>query len=260
MVAAIPFFSPRCAYVMTPTDASSPTADLQAAHDLIERRTVLQQWLARLEELQPEAPGHVAERVRNDYRDRLRSVTEQLGEHRDAIRADLDARLGRLEEARASLTGASDEREEARLRHRIGEIDDQRWAEREPELERALADAERSASEVEEEVVRLRELLLAVEGPEPEPPIGGEFEDATLEGGAYEAPPEDGEDLAFLEELDRAIAASMADAAGPSTGGSSEADSLRAPGAAPSTLFCRECGSENDAQAWYCEICGSELA
>lgn len=254
---------------MTPTDASPPTADLRAAHDLIEQRAVLQQWLARLEELQSETPGHVAERVRNDYRDRLRSVTEQLGEHRDAIRADLDARLGRLEEARASLTGASDEREEARLRHRIGEIDDQRWAEREPELERALAEAERSAAEVEEEVARLRELLLAVEGPEPEPrsavqaaePTGGEFEDATLEGGDYDPPADAGEDLAFLEELDRAIAASMADAASPSAGGSSEeADSLRAPGVSPSTVFCRECGSENDAQAWYCEICGSELA
>jgi hypothetical protein len=81
------------------------------------------------------------------------------------------------------------------------------------------------------------------------------------------------DDLAFLEELDRAIsggaqrsaasppAAEPAAPAAEFTGGSGDGFS---PAGAPArksgeALLCKECGAINEPQAWYCEICGSEL-
>jgi|GEM_PF-1470708 len=104
--------------------------------------------------------------------------------------------------------------------------------------------------------------------------------DAPASGGAA-TPAADlaADDLAFLEELDRAISGGAqrgpggaASAAG--LGGGFEGGSGGGPGVSPPTpaegtqeqprkrgeaLLCKECGAINEPQAWYCEICGSEL-
>ncbi|MBW3572400.1 MAG: zinc finger Ran-binding domain-containing protein, partial [Gemmatimonadetes bacterium] len=74
------------------------------------------------------------------------------------------------------------------------------------------------------------------------------------------------DDLAFLEELDRAIGSgpgstgrapkqppSAEPAAPPPAAASSGA------GARAEPLLCKECGAINEPHSWYCEICGSEL-
>jgi hypothetical protein len=69
------------------------------------------------------------------------------------------------------------------------------------------------------------------------------------------------DDLAFLEELDRAISSSPAPgnppAAQPSAGGATPGVGGKGVKAEP--LLCKECGAINEPHAWYCEICGSEL-
>jgi hypothetical protein len=74
------------------------------------------------------------------------------------------------------------------------------------------------------------------------------------------------DDLAFLEELDRAISSSPAPAPAPAAAPSApEGPGAAPPAAAPGTgakaepLLCKECGAINEPHAWYCEICGSEL-
>jgi hypothetical protein len=120
------------------------------------------------------------------------------------------------------------------------------------------------------------------------PPAEGEDELAFLENldapaPAADAPPAAGladDDLAFLEELDRAISggtqrpaasatpAAPADAgslAGRFVGGSGDdpgeppADATEDQPKRGEALLCKECGAINEPQAWYCEICGSEL-
>jgi hypothetical protein len=63
----------------------------------------------------------------------------------------------------------------------------------------------------------------------------------------------EGEDLDFLRDLDRAL----------STGsGAGKAPPASTPPPAQGSserLSCPECGASNDARAWYCEICGTEL-
>jgi len=114
-------------------------------------------------------------------------------------------------------------------------------------------------------------------------PAEGEDELAFLENLDTPAPEADAapaadlaeDDLAFLEELDRAIsggaqrpAAPAADAgslAGSFAGGSGEgpgeppADATEDQPKRGEALLCKECGAINEPQAWYCEICGSEL-
>ena len=74
------------------------------------------------------------------------------------------------------------------------------------------------------------------------------------------------DDLAFLEELDRAIGSSPAPAGGSRTPTPPPAQPTGGtPPAAPSggtraePLLCKECGAINEPHSWYCEICGSEL-
>jgi len=83
------------------------------------------------------------------------------------------------------------------------------------------------------------------------------------------------DDLAFLEELDRAISGGSGSqrAAQPAAGGLGNGfqggSGASLSGAGESTqeqprkrgeaLLCKECGAINEPQAWYCEICGSEL-
>ncbi|HEV2148128.1 MAG TPA: Ran-binding zinc finger domain-containing protein [Longimicrobiaceae bacterium] len=326
----------------TPLSTEAPTA----VETLTAQRSRLQEWLGRLGEVGSDVPPHVAERVRRDYEDRLRDVTQQLSEHLDALTGELDDRRTELDDAEARRAGAQDDLQEARLRHLIGEVEDGDWEARRPELESAVADAEAEAARVRGEVDRLEALLrdvgaseaaaapaadAAQEEPaaeaareaEPEPfgepewareapglPPRDTSDDTIPEftphagsygangGGAAEGSAHDdldvdlswledveqvsatsvdlspaagaapaaadtsADDLAFLAELDRAIAHSThpeqgaAPAASSSVGGTDDRtlDPDRA-----GMLLCKECGAINEPQLWYCEICGSEL-
>jgi hypothetical protein len=151
----------------TPLSTDAPSA----VETLTLQRTRIQDWLARLSDVGSEVPPHVTERVRRDYEDRLRDVTRQLAEHRDALSAELDDRRGELEDADALRAAAQDDLQEARLRHMIGEVEEGDWDERRPRLESALADAEADAARVRGEVERLESLLRDVgDGDEPPAP------------------------------------------------------------------------------------------
>jgi hypothetical protein len=337
----------------------------------------------------------VTERVRADYQDRLRRVTEDLSAHGEEIRRALDEVRGQLGEAEERRGHAADALEETRLRHLIGELDEGAWDQARQPLEAESAAAEQAVERARAEVERLSSLSAEIEAgsrqaepePEPEPaataraeaapeaepqaeepapaaepeeddsePLSGEdlaawiseveaevtttvpkpppaSDETTAEGwdpfpsefGGGQASPatqpgdaeqelpwldsleqstpaaqEEGDDLAFLdnletgapaeqaapaadlaeddlaflEELDRAISGGSARAAAPQppaptlggdySGGSGDAigpsaaegEGERKQGEA---LLCKECGAINEPQAWYCEICGSEL-
>lgn len=253
----------------------TPLADTpDEIRELLQQRDRVREWLDRLRSVDTDVPGRIAERVRADYTARLERLTEDLGRHAAA----LEQQLAELREAQQRAEDAAAEAEdallEARLRHQLGEITPEQWEERQPGLEQATRDAEAGMERARAAAGSLAELVGEIgagqrlpeppEPPEPspvedipwlaveEPPTREDFallggmEDATVE----EAPAPEA-DMAFLEELDRAIAASTR------SGGRAEAP--EAEGSAPPVVACRECGSANDAQAWYCEICGSEL-
>lgn len=68
------------------------------------------------------------------------------------------------------------------------------------------------------------------------------------------------DDLAFLEELDRAIGGPSSAGRGGSRTPPPATPAAAASGAARAEpLLCKECGAINEPHSWYCEICGSEL-
>jgi ribosomal protein L40E len=319
---------------------TAPNPTHAATRSLVDQRAQLQGWLDRLESHGAEMPDHVVQRVREDYLQRLQRVTEELGQHLGVLRQDLERTSEELAAADARHTAATDSLAELRLRHLIGELTDEEWSRRRPELERGQADADAARESLAAEADRLRELVASVEAAAPagrdeeddpgraqrdemgyvdstlsgEPDARADDLDATVDGifagwsvepgddgeelpwleveaaadpGASapgpEAEPFDeleflrdvastepgtgkdaetepvadaGDDIAFLEELDRAIAASSPPAA--REGGEPAAEAADAQ-PAKATLVCKECGATNDTRAWYCEICGMEL-
>jgi hypothetical protein len=77
--------------------------------DLIRQREQLGAWIARLDEVGPNASSRVAERVRADYAERLRRVNDALSSHRDEIEADLARFRAALAEAEELRARAADE-------------------------------------------------------------------------------------------------------------------------------------------------------
>jgi len=237
--------------------------------ELLEKRNRILAWLARLEEEEDPEIRRVAERVRADYRQRLQAVVEDLAVHLDSLRAELEGARERSASAEALHVEAEDALLEAKLRHRIGELDDGEWESRRGSLEEAVATAAGEREEAAAEASRLEEVLAQIDSdapsspPPPPPPV----EETVVEEEVWvvEAPPEpesvDGaeDDLAFLEELDRAIAAS-AEPADPESEEEEPGEGEPPAETRPRKgMKCLECGYTNDVTAWYCGVCGVEL-
>jgi hypothetical protein len=126
--------------------------------DLIRLREQLTGWIAKLDEVGPQASSRVAERVRADYAERLRRVNEDLAAHRGEIEADLARFRAALAEAEELRGRAADELDELSLRHLIGELDEASWNEARPDLERRVSDADDAVARARAEVEHLQQL------------------------------------------------------------------------------------------------------
>lgn len=148
---------------MDTSSSPLPEETRDAARALIEQRATLEEWLARLSETSQSVPAHVVDRVREDYTERLRRVTEELGAHQGAIRQDVETLRERLAEAEARRSDATDRLEELRLRHLIGEVDDAAWDEQRPPLEAEVEQAEEVRGSLGAELEQIETLLSDVE-------------------------------------------------------------------------------------------------
>lgn len=242
----------RIARGQEPDSGNSGGADLSAVRELLAQRARITEWLGRLDEASISNP-RAAERVREDYRQRLGSLMAELADHREAL-GEQRRRLARsLAEAESAEQAARDELDEAELRYRIGEIEGSAWEEKRSSLEAAAAAATAAVAEARDEASRLDDVLESIEGGLDTVPSPGDESvpaEAVLgardgsEAGATQEDkghPEPETRSGFLEELDRAIEGS--------------AETRPRAGAK-----CPECGYTNDFDAWYCGVCGVDLA
>lgn len=157
---------------------------------LLKDREKYESWLGRLEARRGEASSRAYERVRGDYQQRLDDVLRRLKSHSESIRgklADLAQQKARLEKERS---GRTEELDEARLRHLVGEYgDDRDWQELEGRLQGALNETETRIDEVQGEVRRLEEIIGLVERPV-EKPARPTHVEAPTERARVEKPPE----------------------------------------------------------------------
>lgn len=252
--------------------------------ELLIQQAQLQSWLGNLDEHSADVPARVAARVRGDYQARLDGVVERLAGHQDAIRADLDRLRDELRAAEQRHEETGDELEEYRLRHRIGELDDDAWGERRADLEAQVEVAAAAEAAARGEVRRLEELLEQFEpAPEPDPePVSDGAAEAELAAPSAEPEPDPAlpaaeaepdpprfawetepqrtapeDDLDFLTGLDRAISTPVTPPVG--VGDASDAGETEETRPRPGAK-CPECGYTNDSTAWYCGVCGVDLA
>lgn len=230
---------------------------------LLQTQAQLQEWLDRLDQQSAVVSERVVARVRADYQQRLQHVLEELRSHVEGLQSEHAAAREAVAEAERELSDAADQLDEARLRNAIGELNGAEWETRRARLEEAVADATERRDSLRVEMERLDEILAQVHFPAPaeEPPApraseeepepwAGPDDEETMEAPPAPAPRAAslGDGLAFLQELDRA----MAD-------GEEEVSEDAAPRPRAGTK-CAECGYTNDADAWYCGVCGIDLA
>ncbi len=140
---------------------------------LLEQRRLFQDWLTKLEGGVGETmPGHVVERVRNDYRTRLTAVMEELTEHDDAIRQALADAQGRHDGLEHQQQSAKDELAEARLRKQVGELGDAEFKELNARLKNTIDDAAKDLAASLRDIERYEEIIDLIAGEEeaPAPP------------------------------------------------------------------------------------------
>lgn len=294
---------------MKSKSSGSQSEKTESVDELLEQRATLEGWLARVDDCSTEVEERVAERVRADYEARLEATLEQLRTHTESLSRDLENARERLAAAEKTAAAASETLQEGGLRYRIGEISEAEWEKRRVPLDKAVkeADDERLAARLE--VTRLTEIVedvghaptpsevpepeLAwltdpdevtqvqeiVESPEPVVAIEPENDAEADDADADEDVEEEGDELAFLEQLDRVFDDGAPDEGDPAEEPESEETTqesdivLETAEGEPVTdddvpsedtepvpgIKCPSCGYTNEATAWYCEVCGVDL-
>ena len=107
---------------------------------LLDRRTTLGGWLAKLNELRGTVRPDVYEKVRGDYEERLRAQETELAAHRSDMEAALAERGARVLQLEADRDERAAELEEAELRFAVGEFKEGEYQKRKEQHDRTLAE------------------------------------------------------------------------------------------------------------------------
>ncbi len=274
----------------TPRRSSKSRPDLKTL--LAERQTVTK-WLARLSQADDDASDDVRSKVRADYETRLTAVSKQLEGYADELRAALSKETVKWASLSKKGKSADTRLGEAKLRHGVGEYDDDRWNKIRSEIQGELEKAREERKVVEVEVARLEDVLSSIDKtPGAEPAGDDRVSVAELEpdleiiqpGDATTKKRPSGQTEAFdeLEFLKKVAPEGTRRRSGASfkptvpddlpestpkppeaTATASEETPEMVPkhdDAVSKTLKCVECGVMNRPTEWYCESCGAELA
>ena len=126
---------------------------------LLADRAKYEAWLDQIEAKASRVPGHVVERVRADYHERLTEVVNELRTRADDLRTEgneLEARIAVLD---GELGGKRDARAEDELRALVGEYDETAWSEKAAEHDASIGTLETERSAREADLNRVRQLL-----------------------------------------------------------------------------------------------------
>jgi hypothetical protein len=189
---------------------------LGAVEKLIEQRRQFQDWLTKLDANDDNMPAHVIERVRNDYRGRLASVTKELSEHQDALREALSEAQDRHHHLEKQQGTKKDELAELRLRKQVGELDDSKFQGENSALQSALEGLKKELATALRDIERYDEILNIIledtkkpEPPKPEPVAERKPEPRV--SGEVQRPKVGSEDeLAFLRSVTSIVPAQKA--------------------------------------------------
>lgn len=130
--------------------------------DLIEESQKIQGWVERLADHADDVRPEVYEKVLTDYRQRLDAVTGELSEHHAHLVETLDGRRSEVEVLERDHDEHAAELEEVRLRHAVGEFDDDEWEERRGEVQGSLDELDQLLDDERKTVAELEEIIASI--------------------------------------------------------------------------------------------------
>lgn len=148
-----------------PREAGEATRTLDRATALADAGRTLRAWLDKLDALRGSARTKAWEKVRDDYRGRLAAIDADLAPLRAAIRERLAARRISAASLESTIQGLDERRDEAELRHHIGETSDAAFETERQKIDAQVEASRRGLAEVSGEIQRL-EQVIAGDGPD----------------------------------------------------------------------------------------------
>jgi hypothetical protein len=132
--------------------------------ELLEQRTLYEEWLAKLDSSGDKAPPAVRQRVRGDYEARLQSVMEQLRGRGAAIGEELERHHASQAELDRERRAAEEALAEAEVRHSVGEYTADEWRQLNEQSRREIEQLRAKLRGIGAEITRLTEVqaLIAV--------------------------------------------------------------------------------------------------
>lgn len=150
------------------TKTPTPTSPLDAISGLMEERAKFEQWLEDLEAKKDSTPAKVFDRVHKDYLSRLQGVMDQLKSHTETLQqhaATLNKKLVELSSAEESRV---EERYEAELRAKVGEMTPAEWDIVSKKADKELAKLKQDQELIETDLDQIQGILEELAGGTPE--------------------------------------------------------------------------------------------
>ena len=146
------------------TKTPTPSSPLDAVAGLIEERAKFEQWLEDLEAKRNSTPQKVYDRVHADYLSRLQGVMEQLKSHTDSLQTHSAALNKKLVELSSAEESRLEERAEAELRAKVGEMTDAEWDMVSKKADKELAKLKQDQELIELDLDRIQGILEELSG------------------------------------------------------------------------------------------------
>ncbi|HKW47358.1 MAG TPA: Ran-binding zinc finger domain-containing protein [Gemmatimonadaceae bacterium] len=131
---------------------------------LILERQRIENWLATLDARRASTPDHVYERVRGDYANRLKAITDQLLARSAALKAHVDQISTRLTQFTTEAQRLKDVRAESELRMQVGELSVADWNTKARECDEGIARLTEAQAQARALLAQAREVLTMVSG------------------------------------------------------------------------------------------------
>lgn len=235
---------------------------------LAKKREVITR-LDKLKFLKDKTKPHVFKRVYEDYSSRLAELNSQIEEKKEMVRK----LYSEYEKAKAKYvkekTMHEDELEEAKLRHMVGEYEEEVFRELEKEKRIEIDALKEKIKEIDEKMRFLKEILEEKTVVKKETPAVSKVPKKE-ETKKFPEPVEEETIEEELEEIESILEESLTPFEEKEKTEEKEEkeevlveekfmDELGKGGEKKKTITCPKCGHENPPESYFCEECGNEL-
>ena len=141
------------------TRTPQSVSPIDAVSALLADRAKYEQWLDDLDAKKDSTPAKVYDRVHQDYLSRLQAVMEQLKSHTATLQEHGQSLNKKLIELASAEESRVEERSEAELRAKVGEMTPAEWELVSKKADKELAKLKQDKAVIEEELERIESVI-----------------------------------------------------------------------------------------------------